>query len=473
MQQRQTSGFSSGNSRFGSRTDSRPGARSSFSSRSSFGGDRRSSAGAPSRSRFSGGGSNSGSDRSGGFSSSRFGERSSGFGNSRPSGGASRFGGSARRFPQRPQRGRKVQSFDPSMFVKKAVAEPVQETYVPTHTFADFTFHPKLEQNIINRGYTTLTQIQDQAIPHLIAGKDVIGLANTGTGKTAAFLIPLINKVFLDRTQKVLVVAPTRELATQIEQEMRLFSANMGLGSALCIGGVNIGGQIYRLQRRPHFVIGTPGRLKDLEQQGVLRFEEFNNIVLDEVDQMLDMGFIHDIKYIAAKLPRPRQTLFFSATLPSNVQSVMHEFVQNPVKISVKSRDTSANIDQDVIQLNGRSKIEVLHEMLQQDEFDKVIVFIRTKHGAEKVAHSLDSLRVRVASIHGNKSQNQRQRAIDLFKRSHVQVLIATDVASRGLDIDDVTHVINFDLPETMEDYIHRIGRTGRANKKGIALTFV
>jgi ATP-dependent RNA helicase RhlE len=410
----------------------------------------------------------------------RFGGNGGGFGGgraARPSrfgGGGGRqggFGGGGRRFAQNT---RKQVSFDPSMFVKKVVLEEAPtETFIPQHQFADFDLTEQLTKNIISRGYTTPTQIQDQAIPHLLEGRDVVGLANTGTGKTAAFLIPLINKVFLDRTQKVLIVVPTRELATQIDQEFRQFAAQMSLYSAVCIGGVNIYSQIYKLQRKPHFVIGTPGRLRDLESQGVINFSHYNNIVLDEVDQMLDMGFIHDVKYISAVLPTPRQSLFFSATLPTNAQHIMREFLHDPIKISVKSRDTAANIEQDVVRIEGRAKIDVLHEMLQKDEFEKVLVFLRTKHSAEKLTHALDMRRISVAAIHGNKTQNQRQRAIEQFKSSRVQVLIATDVASRGLDIDDVTHVINFDLPETMDDYIHRIGRTGRANKKGIALTFV
>jgi ATP-dependent RNA helicase RhlE len=389
---------------------------------------------------------------------SRFGNRS----------GGSRFGGRGR-MSSAP----KHKYLDPMLFVKKAEETVEEEVYVPENSFASFQFVEPLYKNIERRGYTTPTLIQDKAIPHLIAGKDVIGLANTGTGKTAAFLIPLIDKVYTDRSQNVLIVAPTRELAVQIEQELRLFSDGMKLYSALCIGGVNIYRQIERLRRNPHFVIGTPGRLRDLERQNILHFEDFNNIVLDEVDQMLDMGFINDVKYITSRLPEVRQSLFFSATLSDEIQHVMRGFLNDPIKISVKSRETSANVDQDIIRTQGRPKIDILHEMLGKEEFDKVLIFSRTKRGAEKLAQMLYDRRVDVVTIHGNKSQNQRQRAIDLFKKNHVKVLIATDVASRGLDIDNITHVINFDIPETYEDYVHRIGRTGRANKKGIALTFV
>lgn len=367
---------------------------------------------------------------------------------------------------------RMQKSFDPSMLVKKAEVQ-VEEVYTPKHNFADFEVVPQLKANIVAKGYITPTPIQDQAIKPLLEGRDVVGLANTGTGKTAAFLIPLINKVVKDNTQRVLIVAPTRELAVQIEQEFRQFARGLNIYSVLCIGGVSINPQIFQLRRNPQFVIGTPGRLKDLENQRRLNFGSFRTIVLDEVDRMLDMGFINEVKYIVGRLSSPRQSLFFSATLPSNAQSVMGEFLKDPVIISVKTRESAANVDQDVVRLNGREKIDVLHDLLVQEHFQKVLVFGRTKWGTEKLARALERKGHRVAAIHGNKNQSQRQRAIDSFKANRVQVLLATDIASRGLDINDVSHVINYDLPESYEDYIHRIGRTGRANKKGIALTFV
>lgn len=373
---------------------------------------------------------------------------------------------------QRPQSNRKRQSFDPSLFVKKA-SGAVEETFTPIHQFSDFPLVAQLQTNIASRGYITPTPIQDQAIPLLLEGRDIIGLANTGTGKTAAFLLPLINKVVQDETQRVLIVAPTRELAVQIEQEFKLFATNTGLFSALCIGGVNIRGQMSKLQRGPQFVIGTPGRLRDLEQQRALNFRTFNNIVFDEVDQMFDMGFIRDVKHISASLPRPRQSLYFSATMPDNLKRLMAEFLTDPVEVSVRRRESAANVDQDIVRVAGQSKIDVLHDLLIKAEFDKVLVFSRTKHATEKLAQTLSKRGFSVGAIHGNKSQNQRQRAIQEFKRNSIQILVATDVASRGLDIDNVSHVINFDLPETYEDYIHRIGRTGRASKKGIALTFI
>lgn len=371
-----------------------------------------------------------------------------------------------------PKNQRKQRSFDPSVFVKKAEAQP-KETYINQHAFSDFPIRQELKTIILQRGYQVPTPIQDQAILPILEGKDVVGIANTGTGKTAAFLIPLINKVLLDRTQKVLIITPTRELALQIEDEFRRFTKHLSIYSALCIGGINIRPQIKMLQRRPNFVMGTPGRLKDLENRHDINLAEYKSIVLDEVDRMLDMGFIHDVKYLIGKLPQKRHSLFFSATLPESVKNIMQTFLADPVMIFLKTRETSANVDQDIINTRGKEKIEVLHDLLIQKGFDKVLVFGRTKWGIKKLAKKLEERGFSVAEIHGNKSQNKRQKAIANFKENIVQILLATDIASRGLDIPNVTHVINYDLPETYEDYIHRIGRTGRLDNKGIALTFI
>jgi ATP-dependent RNA helicase RhlE len=378
------------------------------------------------------------------------------------------FGGYGRKFNS----GRD-QGLNPMMFVRKAVDMPQQEEYVPTHTFADFEMHEQLKKNIKARQYVKPTPIQDQTIPALLEGKDVVGIANTGTGKTAAFLLPLINKAMTNRNSKVLIVAPTRELAVQIRDELKEFSYGMNISSVICIGGVGMYNQIEMLRRNPDFVIGTPGRLMDLERRGKVRFGSFNSIVLDEVDRMLDMGFINDIREIVRKLPQDRQSLFFSATMPTNVQTLMHGFLRNPVTVTIKSQPTSANVDQDIVRVNGRGKIDVLHDLLGQNGFDKVLIFGRTKHGIERLADALYDRGFRVGSIHGNKNQGQRQRALEAFKDNKIQVLLATDIAARGLDIDSVTHVINYDAPTSYEDYIHRIGRTGRADKKGVALTFV
>lgn len=366
-------------------------------------------------------------------------------------------------------------TFDPSAFISRTagISPVAEERFIPEHAFSDFPITDQLKKNILDKGYLEPTQIQDKTIPLILDGEDVVGLANTGTGKTAAFLIPLINIAFLDRSQRVLIITPTRELAVQIRDEMVQLSAGLNLDSVLCIGGVGIGPQIQRMRRNPQFVIGTPGRLKDLEHYHAINFAFFNNIVLDEVDRMLDIGFVREIKYMISRLPQNRHSLFFSATLPLNVVEIMQSFSNHSVNVSIKSTETVPNIKQEVVRMNGKAKIEALHDLLIREDFSKVLVFGRTKHGIEKLAGDLDRRGFKVAAIHGNKNQNQRQKALADFKNNQVKVLLATDIASRGLDINDVSHVINFDLPETYEDYIHRIGRTGRANKSGVALTFI
>jgi superfamily II DNA/RNA helicase len=260
---------------------------------------------------------------------------------------------------------REQKNFQPSMFIKKAEEQKQDEAYQPQHVWADFAVADQIKRNIAARGYVTPTPIQDQIIPHLLQGKDVIGLAHTGTGKTAAFLIPLIDKISRDNRQKVLIIAPTRELAVQIQEEHRLFAAQMNQTSVLCIGGVNIKAQVDRVRRIHHFVIGTPGRIIDLEKRGVLRLSDYRSVVLDEVDQMFDMGFIHAMKYIIAKLPQERHSLFFSATMPDSIREISSAFLKDPVTVSLKtSSATSANVHQDVIKLNGRNNIDVLHDLL-------------------------------------------------------------------------------------------------------------
>lgn len=363
---------------------------------------------------------------------------------------------------------------DPSRYVNKAKVMEDMPVYSSVHQFADFAISGELKLNIATRGYTTPTPIQDQVIPHILNGRDVVGVANTGTGKTAAFLLPLIDKVMRDRLQKILVIAPTRELAVQIDDELRLFSRGLHIRSALVIGGANMGNQIWKLKQNPSFLISTPGRLKDFVNQGIVRLADFKTIVLDEVDRMVDIGFIADIRFIISFLPVPRQSLFFSATVPVQVEGIIASFLTNPVTVSVKVKETAAGIAQDVIRVkNKEEKLSLLQDMLKKQEFSKVLIFGRTKWNVEKLARSLAQDGFLVGSIHGNKSQGQRLRVLSEFKENRLQILVATDVASRGLDIEDVSHVINFDEPQSYNDYVHRIGRTGRANKAGIALTFV
>lgn len=368
---------------------------------------------------------------------------------------------------------RPVKTFNPSMFIKKVEEQVAAPVYTPKNMFNDFAIIDQLKANIIYKGYTAPTPIQDQAIPHLLEGKDLIGTANTGTGKTAAFLIPLVHNIMTKKTERVLIITPTRELAAQIQSELAVFKHGMNLNSVLCIGGVNINNQIQLLRKNPEFVIGTPGRLKDLEKQKVIHFMRYNAIVLDEVDTMLDMGFINDIKYIIARLPKKRHSLFFSATLSPEIKPVMDEFLHNPVAVSVKTRQSAENVNQDIVKIGQKNKIDVLHDLLIKPEFTKVIIFVRTKRNVDKLAAVLKERGFQVATIHGNKTQAQRKKSLDVFKNNKVKILLATDVVARGIDIDDVSHVINYDMPQTHEDYIHRIGRTGRANKVGQALTFV
>ena len=362
---------------------------------------------------------------------------------------------------------------DPAVFVKKATAS-LETDYTPTNSFEDFNIVSLLKENILAKGYTKPTPIQDQAIKPLLEGRDLIGLANTGTGKTAAFLIPLIDKIFRTRDQKALIIAPTRELAVQINDEFRSFSKGMRVYSALIIGGANFNRQVHEVRRNPHVVIATPGRLKDLIERRVIHLEDFSNIVLDEVDLMVDIGFIDDVKYFIGLMPKVRQSLFFSATIPHKIQGVLQAFVTNPVTVSVKLQDTAENVDQDIIKvISKEKKIDQLHDLLISDGFDKVLIFGRTKHGVEDLHKALNTRGFKTGAIHGNKTQGHRQRILQSFKRDEIQILLATDVASRGLDIENVTHVINYDLPESYDDYVHRIGRTGRAGKTGVALTFV
>lgn len=363
---------------------------------------------------------------------------------------------------------------DQSRYIREAI-EPIQDQiYSSENSFSDFGLDNQILENLARKGYTAPTPIQDQAIPALMGGRDVVGVANTGTGKTAAFLLPLIQKVLVDPDQGVLILAPTRELAVQIKEEFKAFAEDLPVSVALCIGGQSINAQVSTLRSNPHFVIGTPGRIKDLIQRGAFNTELFSNIVLDEVDRMLDIGFRQDIKFLIAQLPEQRQAAFFSATLNDEAEEIMRTLLTNPVHISVKRMETANHIQQDIVTVKqGESKIDVLHNLLTQQEFEKVIVFGRTKHGINKLERELSNRGVRVSSIHGNKTQSARQRSLQMFKQGRVQALLATDIAARGIDVYDVTHVINFDEPQSYDDYIHRIGRTGRAGKIGKALTFI
>lgn len=360
-------------------------------------------------------------------------------------------------------------------FINKASTPQEAHVYEATHTFADFPFTPELAHNIAQKGFVTPSAIQDQAIEPILNGHDVIGLANTGTGKTAAFLLPIINRLAgLTIRPNVLIISPTRELAQQIDAEFRQFSRGMNLYSTLLVGGMNIDRQIRDLRRRPHVVIGTPGRMKDLIERKELHLRSMSFLVLDEADRMLDMGFLPDIRRIVSEMPRERQTLFFSATMTPEIEALTAQFLDKPVTVSVRTSETSDHVEQDVVEYEDKDhKYYLLEEMLLKDEYDKVLVFGETKFGVQRLADRLNKTEISAAAIHGNKSQSQRQRALDAFKSGKVGVLVATDVAARGLDIPNVSHVINFDTPQAYEDYVHRIGRTGRGGARGHAHTFV
>ena len=388
----------------------------------------------------------------------------------------SSFGGANRRPAGRSggRGGFQGQRIDTARFISKAVITEQVEVFVPEHKFADFLIDPRLKANIIRKGYVTPTPIQDKAIPHILRGSDVVGIANTGTGKTAAFLIPLINKVLLNPQENVLIVVPTRELAIQIDDELRGFTPGMRMFSVCCVGGASIGFQISNLRRQHNFIIGTPGRIKDLMERRFINLARFKTVVLDEADRMLDMGFVNDMRKMMMAMPKERHTLFFSATVNREIEGLINEFLRMPVRISVKTQDTAKNVDQDIVRVGGgKNKLQMLEELLAQPGFSKVLVFGRTKHGVERLYNTLVASGFKADAIHGDKNHSRRQKALKSFKDNHIQILIATDVAARGLDIADVSHVINYDLPATYDDYVHRIGRTGRANKTGKALTFI
>lgn len=420
---------------------------------------------------FSSGGNSSRRNKGRGGSQNRRGGRPSG---NRPRQGSSNRGSSGRGRSANAGRGRGGSYIHPDKFINKTPAEHVEVVYEPKHSFADFGFEKRIADNVSKAGYTVPTRVQDEAIPLVLAGKDVIALANTGSGKTAAFVLPMIQAMSKNRAKMALVITPTRELAEQVNNEFRKFSTGMGIYSTLCVGGLNIRNQIRELKRGPQVVIGTPGRLKDLLNQKYLKLDQVNTLVLDEVDRMLDMGFIKDIEYLIERLHADRQTLCFSATITREIDALLGKMLKNPVKVSVRTSETGEHIEQDIIRVGSKEeKYHKLKEMLSEDRFEKVLIFGEMKHSVQRLANALSADGFPAEAIHGNKSQPQRQRALKAFREGKVNILVATDVAARGLDIPNVSHVINFDQPNSHEDYVHRIGRTGRAGSKGQAYTFI
>lgn len=392
---------------------------------------------------------------------------------SRVSSAPKRRGYGANTKPRGNRRKGQSEFIDPSRFVKIATGAQA-EPYMAQHDFTDFRLAALLQQNLATKGYHTPSPIQDQAIPAGLAGRDVIGIASTGTGKTAAFALPILQRLVSEPTSAALIVAPTRELAQQIETECKALGKGTGLTGALLIGGTGMGTQLRDLRGTPRLVIGTPGRMKDHLERGSLRLESFNLVVLDEVDRMLDMGFVHDVTTILSRTATVRQSLFFSATLDARVRTLIDTFSHEPVIITLQTGSASDNVHQDVVRYQTNSdKLDKLHDLLITHEVSKVIIFDETQRGVERLHKELLSRGFQSESIHGGRSQGQRQRALTSFRENRVNVLVATDVAARGIDVADISHVINYSLPKVYDDYVHRIGRAGRAGKIGYALTFI
>jgi ATP-dependent RNA helicase RhlE len=346
-------------------------------------------------------------------------------------------------------------------------------------SFQDLGLAAPLLRALTNEGYDTPTPIQIQAIPPVMAGNDVQGIAQTGTGKTAAFALPILHRLLgnpqprIPTACRALILAPTRELASQIEESVRAYSKGTGIRTALVFGGVPKGRQIRAMAAGVDILVACPGRLLDLMGDRAARVDKAEVLVLDEADHMLDLGFIVPIRKIAAQTPKARQTLMFSATMPKEISQLAAALLKSPVHISVAPQSTTAErVDQRVILVEAEQKRHLLSRVLKDPAMGRTLVFTRTKHGADKVARHLEAVGQPAAAIHGNKSQGQRERALAAFRAGSIRVLVATDVAARGIDVDDVTHVINYELPNVPESYVHRIGRTGRAGKAGIAISF-
>lgn len=366
----------------------------------------------------------------------------------------------------------KTPTFDPRRFVATAKATQ-EEPFVPRHAFSDFALDALLQANLQAKGYQTPSPIQDEAIPAGLVGRDVLGMAGTGTGKTAAFALPMLQRLLTDETSAAIIIAPTRELAQQIEVECRSLGKGVGVIGALLIGGEGIGKQLRQLQQQPRIVIGTPGRIKDHIERRSLKLDTFNILVLDEVDRMLDMGFVNDIRSIVSEVSPQRQSLFFSATMNNGVRTLTSDFLRDPIVISIKASAASENVHQDVVAYQTNAdKVEQLHDILLREEVTKVIIFDETQRSVERLYEELRSRGFSVESMHGGKAQAHRRRALNKFKSNEITVLVATDVAARGIDVSDISHVINYSLPREYDDYIHRIGRAGRAGRVGYAYTF-
>ena len=352
--------------------------------------------------------------------------------------------------------------------------------YFPVSTFAELSLSPTILKSLQDLGYVTPTPIQKATIPLVNAGRDVLGIAQTGTGKTAAFCLPIIEKLSREKIQstpghpRVLILTPTRELAIQIDENIQQYAKNLRITSAVIFGGVSQGRQVTALKKAPHILVATPGRLLDLNNQKLLNLRKVDVFVLDEADRMLDMGFLNDIRKILGLLPSKRHNLFFSATMPKDIQELANSILVNPEKVEVTPQSTTVKmIQQSAMYVEKADKIKLLVHLLQDPALKKVLVFVEMKYLANRVCEALIKAGISAQAIHGNKSQPARQRAISEFASGQVRVLVATDIASRGIDIDGITHVINYELSNILESYVHRIGRTARAGTSGVAISLV
>ena len=345
--------------------------------------------------------------------------------------------------------------------------------------FKKLNLSEKILATLEKKGYKIPTPIQEQSIPHLLEKRDLLGIAQTGTGKTAAFSLPILdnlskNKVRVDsRNARALILTPTRELASQIADNIKFYGRGFGFRSEVIFGGVSINNQIKALGRGTEIIVATPGRLLDLLNQGKVQLKQLEIFVLDEADRMLDMGFIHDVKKIISKLPRHRQTLFFSATMPKDIAKLASSILTDPVKVEVTPESTTVEkIDQRINLVEKSNKPLLLKSIIHQEDAKTILVFSKTKHGANRIVSNLEKESIRAVAIHGNKSQTAREKALESFRKGHVKILVATDIAARGIDIPTITHVINYDIPNDPENYVHRIGRTARAGREGVAISF-
>jgi len=389
--------------------------------------------------------------------------------------GRKRVQGSNNRNRNNARPAKKASTLDTSLLVKEADHAVVDKIFRSDRLVRELPIDSKLRQALAVKGYERPTEIQDRTLETLLEGRDLLGIAQTGTGKTGAFLIPIIEQLLHKRVNPyALVVVPTRELALQVEEEFKSMAKGLGLYSSCFIGGTNINRDLQNLRRNSHVVIATPGRLLDLTDRRAIDLGKFKTLVLDEFDRMLDMGFIRDVNRILDGMKQRNHTMLFSATLDRSQQSMINNILKNHVTVKVSGNSSADGIEQEVIKLKpGEDKFRILQEMLTQNEFKKVLLFEETKHRVSRLCLKLNKAGIQADQIHGNKSQNARQSALKAFKQGRVQVLVATDVASRGLDVSDVSHVINYQVPQTHDSYIHRIGRTGRAGKIGKAYTFV